>query len=145
MTGWLGLPDCYMTPTGIHIAEIVWLWAVVKAWGLHEYAVSQYSKLEAAAATWDPSLTPEQNWKKVPFDWTPGLPYNESVDVVPYLPDSRQERILAILREAHYWLGKDTQAHVKDPTVDTTEWEPSYNMQPDLPFPERPENQAAHG
>ena len=99
--------------------------------------------MEDQAPLWDPKLTPEENWVKVPFDWTPGLPYNNSIDVSPYLPDHRRERLLAILREAEYWFSKATQGNVKDPNVNTVDWEPSYNMQPDIPFPERPENAGA--
>jgi hypothetical protein len=47
------------------VATIVWLWTLVKAFGLHEYARVQYSKLEANRPLWDATLTPEENWIKV--------------------------------------------------------------------------------
>lgn len=64
-TGWKGLPGCYSTPLGVHVAQIVWLWGLVKAFGLHEYAKTQYSKLEAQLPLWDKALSKEENWLKV--------------------------------------------------------------------------------
>ena len=52
------------TPTGIHVSQIVWMWSIVRAWGLHRYAVTQYSKLEPQKDNWDPQLPKEENWGK---------------------------------------------------------------------------------
>lgn len=44
-------------------------------------------------------------------------------------------RLLEILREAHAWFGKETQEAAK-----AAGWEDAFDLQPDVPFPERPEN-----
>lgn len=75
-----------------------------------------------------------------PFDWTPGLPYDDTVDLTPYLPTERATRLLEILREAHRWFGKDTQAQAKAEEGGEGGWADAYDLQPDVPFPERPEN-----
>lgn len=61
---WKGLPGCYDNQTGVHVATIMWLWGLVKAWGMEEYARVQYSKLEANRPLWDKGLTKEENWLK---------------------------------------------------------------------------------
>lgn len=76
-----------------------------------------------------------------PFDWTPGLPYDDSVDLSPYLPNDRAEKLLDILREAHRRFGKDTQAEaLAEAEGKGLGWADAFDLQPDVPFPERPEN-----
>ena len=40
------------------------MWSIVRAWGLHRYAVTQYSKLEPQKDNWDVQLPTEENWVK---------------------------------------------------------------------------------
>lgn len=42
----------------------MWLWSITKAWGLHLYSVTQYSKMEPQQDNWDPALATEENWVK---------------------------------------------------------------------------------
>lgn len=76
-----------------------------------------------------------------PFDWTPGLPYDDSADLAQYLPKARAGKLIEILREAHGWFGKDTQAQaLAAAEAEGKGWEDAFDLQPDVPFPERPEN-----
>lgn len=71
--GWKHLPSCYETPSGVHFTEIVFLWNIAKAFGLHEYATMQYSKMELNRENWDKGLTFEENSKKVSMFFFPCL------------------------------------------------------------------------
>jgi hypothetical protein len=75
---------------------------------------------------------------QVPFDWTPGLEYDSSEDLSPYLqqcPD--REKVVAILSEAHDWLGQYTHDEVEESIRVEGGWATAFDMQPDKPFPER--------
>lgn len=74
----------------------------------------------------------------MPFDWTPGLDFSEQdVDeLLPRLPEDRRAEVVAMMRELHAWVGKDSPP--VDPAVrEAGGWDPAYDMQPDKPFPER--------
>ena len=97
--------------------------------------------MEGQAAGWEEhkDLSLEERVAKV-FDWTPGVPYDPArgrQDLIPYLPANRAERLLCILREAHYWFGKETSEKVGLDEREKEGWADAYDLQPDVPFPER--------
>ena len=133
---WKGLPSAYENTEGVPVAHIYWLWWMCKAWGMYHYALKRYSSLEGN----------EEAWKKegvASFSWVPGVAY--SIDREEKLRTSLSshhdpEHVMQALREAHQWLHdggclKRGEAPIGD--VDASSWEIAYNLQPDVPFPER--------
>lgn len=75
------------------------------------------------------------------FDWTPGLSYDPDEDVEAYLVGyPKRERLLEILAEAHSWFGKANQESLPQEVKESKGFLPAYNLQPDVPFPERVPN-----
>lgn len=111
-----------------------------QAYGLHRYSCTQYSKLEDQVPAWKEKghLSVQERMATV-FDWTPGLPYDpsEQEELAPFLPAPRRERLLCILREASSWFGKETSRNRGVGLQEQEGWTDAYNLQPDIPFPER--------
>jgi hypothetical protein len=112
-----------------------------QAYGLHRYSTMQYSKMEGQVEAWEENKhLPLPERMAAVFDWTPGLPYDPSgphLDLTPFLPAHRAERLLCILREASYWFGKETTEKVELDPREKEGWVDAYDLQPDVPFPER--------
>ena len=112
-----------------------------QAYGLHRYSTMQYSKMEGQVDAWEENKhLPLPERMAAVFDWTPGLPYDPSgphLDLTSFLPAHRAERLLCILREASYWFGKETAEKVELDPREKEGWVDAYDLQPDVPFPER--------
>eukprot|EP00904_Undaria_pinnatifida_P010039 jgi/Undpi1/6165/HiC_scaffold_20.g08649.m1 len=136
-TWWHGLPGAYDTPTGVFVPHIVWLWNVVTAWGMYEFARNRYATLEANMKVRKAELSDQENiaaWNK----FTPGYPYRPDVDIEPHIPDScpNKTKVLKVLKEAHEWLCKENEAEVRK-NLESRGWLSAFDLQPDVPFPER--------
>lgn len=46
-------------------------------------------------------------------------------------------QVLEVLKEAHEWLCKENESAVRK-TLEERGWNAAYDLQPDVPFPERP-------
>eukprot|EP00752_Nemacystus_decipiens_P010284 g9164.t1 len=136
-TWWHGLPGCYDTPTGVFVCHIVWLWNVVTAWGMYDFARARYATLES---NWDkhkPELSDQENIDAF-NSFTPGYPYRADVDMDEFIPDTcpNKPKVLAILKETHDWLCKENEAEVRK-TLEQRGWLAAFDLQPNVPFPER--------
>ena len=38
---YVGLPDAYSNPEGLPIANMFWLWWIIKAWGFYNFALKR--------------------------------------------------------------------------------------------------------
>ncbi|CAM9491314.1 unnamed protein product, partial [Discosporangium mesarthrocarpum] len=72
-TWWKGLPGAY-NPTGVFVAHIVWLWNLVKAWGMFSFARARYATLEGNLRGRKPELSEEENILSF-NSFVPGYPY----------------------------------------------------------------------
>lgn len=52
-------------------------------------------------------------------------------------PRSRSLQVLEVLKEAHEWLCKENEPAVRK-TLEERGWNAAYDLQPDVPYPERP-------
>ncbi|CAN0129443.1 unnamed protein product [Scytosiphon promiscuus] len=134
---WHGLPGAYDTPTGVFVAHIVWLWNVVKAWGMYDFARARYDTLESNLDKRNPDLSDEDNLEAF-NSFTPGYPYRPDVDMAQFIPDTcpNKTKVLNILKETHEWLCRDNEAEVRK-TLEQRGWLASFDLQPDVPYPER--------
>ncbi len=133
---WKGLISAYENDEGVPVAHIYWLWWMCKAWGAYHYALKRYSSLEGNEAAWEKEGAAS-------FSWVPGVPFTAAREAkvreaLQGHPDP--DHVIQALREAHQWLSgggclKRGEAPIGH--VDAAEWEVAYNMQPDVPFPER--------
>ncbi|CAN0318645.1 unnamed protein product [Ectocarpus sp. 6 AP-2014] len=134
---WHGLPGCYDTPTGVFVPHIVWMWNVVTAWGMYDFARARYATLESNLKKHKPELSDEENVNA--FNrFTPGYPYRPDMDMEEHIPDScpNKAKVLEILKETHEWLCEDNEAEVRQ-TLEQRGWLPAFDLQPNVPFPER--------
>ncbi|CAM9698797.1 unnamed protein product [Laminaria digitata] len=136
-TWWHGLPAASGTPTGVFVPHIVWLWNVVKAWGMYEFARDRYLLLEKNLSARKPEKS-EQESIDAWCSFTPGYPYRPDVDMEPHIPDScpNKAKVLEVLKEAHEWLCKENEAEVRK-TLGSRGWLSAFDLQPDVPYPER--------
>lgn len=139
---WNDLPDPYNPVVdGISFPHLLWLHMVVKAWGLHKFAQLRYQNLEGNIKDWKADQTIEENLKS--FSWVPGLSYRaERLTVYQEALSShpRCDEILERVQEVHQWLhsGGCFKRGEKPVNIeDCTGWASAYNLQPDVPFPER--------
>ena len=133
---WHGLPSAYENSEGVPVAHIYWLWWMCKAWGMHHYAVKRYKSLEGNI----------ESWKKDKYDsfsWVPGVPFQPEREAelrksLASLP--KAEHIMTAIKEVHQWCSKDgciKRGEKPIGEVDEKQWEIAYNLQPDIPYPER--------
>eukprot|EP00904_Undaria_pinnatifida_P010038 jgi/Undpi1/6164/HiC_scaffold_20.g08648.m1 len=135
-TWWHGLPDAYSTSTGVSVPHIVWLWNVVTAWGMYDFARERYRSIEL---NWDRRKADKSDQENMAA-WdtsTPGYPYRPDVDMGPHIPDScpNKAKVLKILKETHEWLRKDNEAEVRK-TLESRGWLAAFDLQTDVPYPE---------
>ncbi|CAN0171543.1 unnamed protein product [Pylaiella littoralis] len=134
---WHGLPGAYDTPTGVFVAHIVWLWNVVTAWGMYDFARARYETLEQNMDKHKPELSDEENLKAF-NSFTPGYPYRPDIDMEEHIPDTcpNKAKVLDILKETHDWLCKENEPEVRK-TLEQRGWLAGFDLQPNVPYPER--------
>lgn len=137
-----GLPDPYSNPEGISFPYLLWLHMVVKAWGLHKFAQMRYQNLEENVKDWKENQTLEVNLKS--FSWVPGLSLRPErlTAIQEALGENhpRSEEIIKCLQELHQWVhtgGCFKRGEAPVNIDDCSGWDSAYNLQPDVPFPER--------
>merc|ERR1712070_470031 len=69
---WHGLPNCYMTETGINFTQLVWMWNLCKVYGMYDYVKLRMANLHDNQTKWDMNKTKEENLVEANFDWIPG-------------------------------------------------------------------------
>jgi len=140
----VGLPDAYSNHLGIGVGYLLWLWWIVKTWGLYYFALKRYASLEANLKTWDDEKSADQNMEL--FSWVPGLPYrpNKESELRSVLHSggftpARIDFVMNSLAEVHEWLraGGCLARNEVPRGVDPSQWAVAYSLQPDIPYPER--------
>mmetsp|Transcript_13604 Transcript_13604/g.17735 ORF Transcript_13604/g.17735 Transcript_13604/m.17735 type:complete len:534 (+) Transcript_13604:49-1650(+) len=134
---WKNVPNVYEHPTGTEILNMLWLWTLIKSYGMYDFARARYANIESNTAKWDDSKTAEENWKALSFNWVPGCGFREGFDYAPYVKESPfAERIPQILAEVHEWLKEESIEGMKEFRAEKG-WVAAYDLQPDTPFPEK--------
>lgn len=70
-TWWQGLPKSSASAFQVEHNQIIWLYNVIKAFGMRDFARNRYASFEGNESKWDESLPTKENiWKKVGvFGW----------------------------------------------------------------------------
>jgi hypothetical protein len=132
-----GLPTCYDTTTGVDFTQYVWLYNVIKAWGMLFFAKQRYNTGKGNRAKWVNTASYEENMATQDWGYMPGLTPVKGEDYRPILrshgvPEGQIERIMSILGEVLSLL--DGTAGLSDEERrDMTE----VDLRPWTAFPER--------
>lgn len=153
-----GLPNWHGASQGTQLGNIVWLHNVIKAFGLLDFARERYQTMETNIATWDSSLTKEENMAKITplFGWCPGCAFDETLDYskdFEKCPAENRAKLAEAIRFVHQWCAEvnyKTKVATEEGTADEKktdpaspansvplEWETCYDMRPWTAFPER--------
>jgi predicted aldo/keto reductase-like oxidoreductase len=144
--------------------QIIWMYNVIKAFGLLGFAKNRYGSLESNLAKWDKSLPNDENINKNLGAWgyVPGLPNEEGVDYsddFTGVPEQNMKRVLEAEEFVRCWCSKKNYEKKDDEKesgedsvekgeiigscgrhvpVPPQEWETAYDMRPWPDFPDRP-------
>mmetsp|Transcript_4313 Transcript_4313/g.6578 ORF Transcript_4313/g.6578 Transcript_4313/m.6578 type:complete len:105 (+) Transcript_4313:206-520(+) len=100
------------------------------------YACARYRGLESNALKWSDSNTAEQNLSLM-NQYVPGMPADPKIDLSLYLEASpHKEKVLMILKEAHEWFCKENEEKMES-KLEERGWLAAFDLQPDVPYPER--------
>jgi len=139
---WYGLPNCYESDTGINFTQIVWMWNLRKVYGMYDYVKLRMDFLNQNKLKWDYSKPLEENLTNANFDWVPGNAFDPHLseqkieDLLSNCPERRN--IQKALKDMNTWFTDETTNFEKNPHLQTLlGFETGYNLQPDVPFPER--------
>ena len=99
-----GLPTCYGSKTGVDFTQYVWLYNLIKAYGMLFFAKARYNTGKGNRSKWDDKLTYEENMVKQDWGYMPGLAPVRGQDYRDVLrssgvPEGQIERVCAILDE----------------------------------------------
>ena len=132
MKNWfVGLPDCFEAKNATYFSCIVWLYNLIKGFGMVDFAVERYASYEGNLAKWDQNMSYWDNVGKIgSIGWgympgcavVPGVNYEECLEACP--KDNR-ETILNALEFVH-----STVANNKIGTGRSLDCETAYDMRP---------------
>uniref|UniRef100_A0A7S1XUE6 Uncharacterized protein n=1 Tax=Phaeomonas parva TaxID=124430 RepID=A0A7S1XUE6_9STRA len=137
----VGIPNVYETQTGIWVHGIVWIWALIKAYGMYDFARARYQAAINSGKKWDINLGYEENMSIQAWSYVPGCAFRENA-VDTLVAEMRERghpdpaRVIEILREAHAWLNEEADAALSADAKRERGWGLATD-QPWVPFPER--------
>jgi len=134
-----GLPDLTdPRANGIAVAHVVWMWVLLKAFGLYDFCLERFVNLEAASKQWKADKSAEQNIEAWTFN--PGRAPLSASEEIPAeclkdCPDP--DRIRAIVKECYSWLAADGSAKPSLAQRQEWGWDAAYSLTtwPDYPGP----------
>lgn len=132
MDSWhVGLPNCYETKQGTNISHFVWLYNVIKSYGMVDFAIDRYSCCEANKTKWDENLSYWENVGKlgsIGWGYVPGNSIDPGHDYSDELKECPPENVPVIaeaLEFVHKTCGKEGKQSKRDPDYET-----AYDMRP---------------
>lgn len=140
-TWFVGLPDAYSNSEGLPIAYLYWLYWIIKAWGMYNFALVRYKSLESSNKNWKYDRPIEENLKE--FSWVPGIafvPERESQLRSILSSHPRCEHVVEAIKELHTLLhngGCIARGEKPPPGYDSAGWATAYDLQPQKPLCER--------
>jgi len=101
---WRGVPTMWEERSqGIAVSHIVWLWGLVKAYGMVEFAKNRYKSMEKENAKWKNKKDTLTNIGN--FSFNPGRHWEPKVDYDIVLGDNKhKDLIVERMEETHHWL-----------------------------------------
>lgn len=146
----VGLPNWYHAKRATQHGNIVWLYNIIHAFGLLDFAKDRYSVMYPRAEKWDDNKSKEENVKSFgnAFNWMPGVGIDPTVDYSEDFTDcpaENRQQLKEAIQFVHKWCcpakkdEKGEEKNEKDEQI-PFEWETSYDMRPWTAFPERASN-----
>mmetsp|Transcript_18676 Transcript_18676/g.37087 ORF Transcript_18676/g.37087 Transcript_18676/m.37087 type:complete len:640 (-) Transcript_18676:54-1973(-) len=147
----VGLPNYSHSDRGSQIGNMVWLYNVIKVYGMLDFAKDRYNTLTGNAQRWDHNKSWKENVTSNPgFNWMPGCAYDPSFDYSSELknvPEKNVQLVLKAMQFVHEWCAQDGSDVVMEAGADEKkecdakiiplEWQCAYDMRPWTAFPER--------
>ena len=135
----VGLPNWYDAKYGTQHGNIVWLYNIIHAYGLLDFAKDRYGAISPRSTKWDDSKPKDENVAQdgPGFHWMPGCDVNTEKDFTvdfANCPQENMEQLKQAVAFVHKWCKKDQEGEKLDIPY---EWETSYDMRPWTAFPER--------
>jgi predicted aldo/keto reductase-like oxidoreductase len=118
---YVGLPSCFDNELGIFYTHMIWLYNVVKAWGLLEFAKNRYQPLLGNRKKWQDDATWAKNMDIQGWGYCPGVALKPTPDpeqlktalTTAGCPNS--EKVVAALLEIHALLSPDAAGKYVEP------------------------------
>lgn len=114
---WKGLPKAYQCKSLVEHNQIVWIYTVIKAYGLLEFGKMRYASFESNSSKWNPTSTAEENIEKNigkdPWGFVPGLALDPKKDYADELVGVPEENKLWVKQAQECvikWCSKDKSA-----------------------------------
>eukprot|EP00797_Seminavis_robusta_P012312 Sro1953_g307530.2 (189) ;mRNA; f:9587-10153 len=146
----VGLPNWFHAKYGTQHGNLVWLYNLIQAYGLLDFAKDRYSPLEPRGPKWDSDKSKDDNVAQYGpgWHWMPGCGVANHRDYSVDLgdcPAENREKLLEAVAFVHKWCQpekKDEKSEEEPPAKKAKverpyEWETSYDMRPWTAFPER--------
>ncbi len=147
----VGLPNYSHSERGSQIGNMVWLYNVIKVYGMLDFAKDRYSTLIGNSKHWDHNKSWKENVTSNPgFNWMPGCAYDPAFDYSSELknvPEENVQSVLKAMKFVHEWCSQHGSGVVMEARADEKkecdakiiplEWQCAYDMRPWTAFPER--------
>jgi hypothetical protein len=111
---WKGLPKAYQCKSLVEHNQIVWIYTVIKAYGMLEFGKMRYASFENNSSKWNPTSTAEENIEKNigkdPWGFVPGLaldPKKDYADELVGVPEENKLRVRQAQECVIKWCSKD--------------------------------------
>jgi len=136
---WHGVPNCYTVDDAYQFGQMVWLYNVIKAWGMLDFARDRYEVFDGNLKKWNFQMPVHENIDKIRVAWgyMPGIAYEPNKDYTKYfkeVPDKNKERVLEAIEFVWKYCSKSSD---KSSLHIPVEWTTAYDMRPWLEFPKQ--------
>eukprot|EP00540_Astrosyne_radiata_P000035 CAMPEP_0116854100 /NCGR_PEP_ID=MMETSP0418-20121206/18373_1 /TAXON_ID=1158023 /ORGANISM="Astrosyne radiata, Strain 13vi08-1A" /LENGTH=285 /DNA_ID=CAMNT_0004486761 /DNA_START=216 /DNA_END=1070 /DNA_ORIENTATION=+ len=138
-----GLPKSNVSKYAVEHNQLIWLYNVIKSYGMLEFARDRYRSLEKNRDRWDDSLSVEENIQKIGSrGWgfevgtspNPGQDYSDDLAAVP---EKNKAHVKEAERFVMKWCGEkrskganNKEDETAEEEVPPFEWQTAYKMKP---------------
>ena len=138
----VGLPNWYHAKFGTQHGNIVWLYNLIHAYGLLDFAKERYATLEPRTAKWDDSKPKDENVAQYGgvWHWVPGSGVSSDHDYTEDFancPEENRQQLKEAVAFVHKWCRPVQKDEEGEKLNVPYEWETAYDMRPWTAFPER--------
>ena len=135
----VGVPNCFQTQSGVNFTLAIWLYNIIEAFGMLEYARERYKVTVGNREKWDKSATYEENMEKGDWGYCPGnaVELDEEYDTeLKDVPTENRAKVLAGIRRAHKLCTMSPKEDGESELV-KEDWAAAHDLRPWTAFPER--------
>jgi predicted aldo/keto reductase-like oxidoreductase len=136
-----GLTNYQESKYGTQLGNVVWLYNLIKSYGMLEFSQERYDPLDASLQKYDTSKGKVANIASMgPFwGWAPGFAPNPEWDYsddLVHCPEENLKYVKAAITFVHQLCSKESKKK-EIHTQTLVEWETAYDLRPWVAFPER--------